>query len=194
MSVLFVDESKSKGYTMVAAVVAPSDMATLRRDVRSLVLPGQRRIHFTKENDQRKRAILSALTSFGVEAHIVQSNATRDAVGREDCLVRLVSLAAVHDHERMVLERDDSVQQADRRILYREVENHGLRGRLTYEHEQAHQEPLLWIADAIAWGYTKGGDWRRRVQPLTRVDAPLLKNAKLGSPTVRKAAELTSRR
>lgn len=68
MSILFVDESKTKGYTMIAALVVPGDVASLRRDVRSLVLPGQRRIHFTKEQPERKRLILSRLTSFGAQA------------------------------------------------------------------------------------------------------------------------------
>jgi hypothetical protein len=25
---------------------------------------------------------------------------------------------------------------------------------------------MLWAADAIAWSYTKGGDWLRRVSPM----------------------------
>jgi len=32
MSVLFVDESKTKGYTMVAAIVADDAVSALRRD------------------------------------------------------------------------------------------------------------------------------------------------------------------
>jgi hypothetical protein len=35
---------------MVAALVVPGDATSLRRDVRSLVLPGQRRIHFTRNS------------------------------------------------------------------------------------------------------------------------------------------------
>jgi hypothetical protein len=37
---------------------------------------------------------------------------------------------------------------------------------LTYELEVPRKEPLLWLADAIAWSYAKGGDWQRRVNPL----------------------------
>lgn len=166
MSMLFVDETKAKGYTMVAAVVVPHDATELRKEMRALVLKGQRRIHFTRENDSRRRLILSKLVDLGVRAHIVQSAAKQQADGREECLMQLVGLAADNNHTRIVFERDASIEQADRRILYREVSSHGLRSTLRYEHEAAHDEPLLWIADAIAWSHAKGGDWRRRIEPM----------------------------
>lgn len=39
---------------------------------------------------------------------------------------------------------------------------------MTYEHATATAEPLLAIPDAIAWAWAwaRGGDWRRRVQPV----------------------------
>lgn len=166
MSTLFVDETKAKGYTMVAAVVVPHDASELRKQMRGLVLKGQRRIHFTSESDSRRRLILSKLVELGVCAHMVQSTASTQAQGREECLMQLVELAADNDHTRIVLERDASIEQADRRILYREVNSRGLRDALSYNHEGAHDEPLLWIADAIAWSHAKGGDWRRRIEPL----------------------------
>lgn len=166
MSTLYVDESKSKGYIMVAAVVVPGDVAALRQEIRALVLPGQRRIHFTKEGDQRKRKILSRLTELGVQAHVFHCDSKNDAIGRENCLISLVAHAAEHAYTRIVLERDESIDKTDRRILYREVNNRGLGNSLSYELEHAQQEPLLWIADAIAWSYTKGGDWKRRAGEL----------------------------
>ena len=166
MSGLFVDESKSKGYTMVAAVVVPSDQTPLRRDVRALVLPGQRRLHFTSESDSRRRHILATLERLGVRAHVVHSDHKHEATGRAECLRDLVAIAARGGHDRIVLERDESIEHADRKVLYDAVHQLSLRDVVTYTHETAHQEPLLWIADAIAWSYTKGGDWRRRVQPM----------------------------
>lgn len=166
MSALFVDESKAKGYTMVAAVVVPGDQTALRQQVRALVLPGQRRLHFTNESDSRRRLILSTLEDLGVRAYVVHSDLKHEASGREACLQELVALAAQDGHKRIVLERDVSIEHADKKSLYAAVHEHGLRDTLTYAHEAAHQEPLLWIADAIAWSYTKGGEWRRRAQPM----------------------------
>ena len=166
MSAFFVDESKSKGYVMVAAVVVPSDQTTLRREVRALVLPGQRRLHFTSESDSRRKQILAKLERLGVLAHVAHSDLRHEASGREACLRDLVAIAAREGHDRIVLERDVSIEHADKKVLYDAVHRLNLPDVLTYAHETAHQEPLLWIADAIAWSYAKGGDWRRRAQPM----------------------------
>ncbi|MGK0741654.1 hypothetical protein ACSHWG_07215 [Leucobacter sp. Z1108] len=166
MNALFVDESKARGYTMVAALAAEKDVGKLRRDIRSLVLPGQRSIHFTKERDERKRLILSRFVEFGTRAQIFHCATKNDALGRERCLAGLVSFAAAQSHTKIVIERDESIEHSDRRILFREVKHHGLTGALTYSLEAPHIEPLLWVADAIAWSYTKGGDWKRRIEPM----------------------------
>ena len=173
MSTLFVDESKAKGYTMVAVSVAAHDAPALRQQMRALVLPGQRRIHFTNESDSRRRAVLSRLRDLGVRAHIVHSDDRSELAARLSCLDAIVDLAASRRHERIVLERDDSIEQIDRRFLFDRVNRHGLRGCLSYAHATAHQEPLLWAADALAWSWTKGGDWRRRIaQMLEPEDVP----------------------
>lgn len=39
-------------------------------------------------------------------------------------------------------------------------------GELTFGHVGAHEEPLLWVPDAIAWAVGRGGDWRRRARSL----------------------------
>ena len=46
---VFVDETKQRSYLLVAAVVVPANLDPLRRLVRSLVLPGQRRLHMKDE-------------------------------------------------------------------------------------------------------------------------------------------------
>jgi hypothetical protein len=35
---------------------------------------------------------------------------------------------------------------------------------LTYEHVRSADEPLLWVADVVAWAYGAAGDWRRRTE------------------------------
>lgn len=109
-----MDESKAKGYTMVAALVVPGDATSLRRDVRSLVLPGQRRIHFTKEQPERKRLILSRLTAFGAQAQVFHCATKSQLLGREACLTGIVAHAAEHAHTKIVIERDESIEKADR--------------------------------------------------------------------------------
>jgi len=42
---VFVDETKRRGYLLVASVVIPGEVDALRRTLRGLVLLGQRRLH-----------------------------------------------------------------------------------------------------------------------------------------------------
>ncbi len=42
---VFIDETKQRGYLLVASVVAAADLDLLRKIIRSLILPGQRRLH-----------------------------------------------------------------------------------------------------------------------------------------------------
>jgi hypothetical protein len=120
---VFVDETQDRGYLLAAAAVLPSSLVSARRTVRQLILPRQRRIHFFKESDGRRKQIL-------------------------------------------VLERDDSLVAADRRVLYQQVQGQGLGGRLRYDHLRARDECLLIIPDAVAWSWARGGLWRKIVKPL----------------------------
>lgn len=163
---LFVDESKAKGHTMVAALIVQGDVGSLRKQVKSLVLPGQRRIHFTKESDSRKKAILSSLTKLGVKAHVFHCVSKNQALSREACLTALVAHAVEMSCKAIVLERDESIEQSDRRILFREVQRQSPTEAIGYDLIAPHLEPLLWIPDAIAWSFTKGKEWKPRVQPL----------------------------
>jgi len=66
----YVDETKRRGYLLVAAVVLPPDLDSVRKVLRGLVLPGQRRLHMKDENDQRRRSIATAIAVSGVTATI----------------------------------------------------------------------------------------------------------------------------
>jgi hypothetical protein len=37
---------------------------------------------------------------------------------------------------------------------------------LVFDHRRGAREPLLWIADAVAWAYGAGGRWLPLVEPL----------------------------
>jgi len=56
----FVDETKPGGLLMVAAVLAPRDLGPARTTMRGLCLPGQSRLHFTKERPGRRGQIAAA--------------------------------------------------------------------------------------------------------------------------------------
>lgn len=166
MTSLFIDESKGKGYLIVAVVVADRDVANLRSATARLRLPGQRSVHFTKERQQRRRLILDEFTRLGVRAQLFSAQGLTDRDARAWCLDELAEFAGTARVRRIVLERDDSIIRTDRRTLYQSLGQRDLREQVNYGHEQASAEPLLWIPDAVAWSHARGGEWGRRVEPL----------------------------
>ncbi|OEV12978.1 hypothetical protein [Streptomyces nanshensis] len=164
---IFLDESKAGGYLVAAAVVLPRDLGPARTTLRGMVLRGQARLHFTKESDSRRRTLLSAMESLGARILLYDASAIRPAhEARAACLEAVVSDAADLGAHRLVLEQDDSVLTADRRLLYQQVRKAEIEDILTYEHMRPSAECLLWIPDAIAWCWSRGGAWRRRAKPM----------------------------
>lgn len=89
------------------------------------------------------------------------SRASTDRLGREACLEALLVDTRELEAGRLVVELDESVMKADRRLMAKR-----LRSDLPYLHAPAVSEPLLWVSDAVAWCWQRGGDWKRRAQPL----------------------------
>ena len=166
MRALFVDESKSNGYLMVAVLVNSGNRTHLRRQVGAHRLKGQRRIHFTKEQDARRKTLLTEFAALGFTAYVFRSTSKDQAIARQQCLAGIVSLAQEQAINEIILERDESLRASDKQHLYLEVKRHGMTGQFRYRLEAPQDEPLLWVADGIAWGYAKGGMWRARVAPL----------------------------
>ncbi|GIH04746.1 hypothetical protein Rhe02_28130 [Rhizocola hellebori] len=163
----FIDESKRNSYLLAAALIAPAQLAKARRAIAALVMPGQRRIHFYSERDSRKSQIVTTIAELPLEVVLIEaSGAIHENAARGRCLHALIQDHIGRRVSRIVLERDESQVEADRRILRREIERHGLLDCVTYEHVRAHEEALLAIPDAIAWCWAKGGHWRVRVKAL----------------------------
>jgi hypothetical protein len=85
---------------------------------------------------------------------------------RRRCLERLVRDLLDIGATRLVLESRASGDRLDQRVLRGATGKQPSGTGLLYEHLKPHEEPLLWVPDAVAWCYGNGGDWRRRVAPL----------------------------
>ena len=164
---VFVDETKHCGYLMAAAAVLPRDLTPARQVVRDLLLPGQRRIHFTKERDSRRRCIVAALVECAVQVTIFDASRIHPELrAREACLTAVVGSAFETGVRRLVIELDESLEAWDRALLVELTRKAGRRSGMTYEVLRTHEEGLLAIADVAAWCWAKGGDWKRRIQPI----------------------------
>jgi hypothetical protein len=65
---------------------------------------------------------------------------------------------------RIVVERDDTVARHDLRILHAAARKAPL--QLEYAPMAPHQEPMLWVPDAVAWCWTKDRTWRALIEHL----------------------------
>ncbi|MDE9364006.1 hypothetical protein PZ938_00155 [Luteipulveratus sp. YIM 133132] len=163
----YADETKDGRYVLVASVHLTGSLAPARRLMRDLTLPGQTRVHMRKERDSRRRTIISALIAAGITATIYDvGRYSHELDARHDALSLLLADIDPTVTTRLTLEQDDSLLAWDRRALYDLARKHHLGQAFTYDHQPARTEPLLGIPDAIAWCWAKGGDWRRRLEPL----------------------------
>ncbi|MFV8239067.1 Uncharacterised protein [Mycobacteroides abscessus subsp. massiliense] len=163
---IFVDESKHRNYLLVAATVVPGDLEPLRKLVRAMVLPRQRRLHMAKESDSRRKVIADAICAAEVTSMVYTADAgtyRRELDARYACLQALVRDTNPNLNTRIILEQDDSLIDWDRRQLYTLTRQHV--SHMQYAHHRAATEPLLALPDAIAWCWAKGGTWRTRIEP-----------------------------
>lgn len=159
---VFVDESKARGYLLVAVAVDDRDVTRLRKTMRSMLLKGQSRIHFRKEQPARRRAILSALGQNPLDITVIRSSLLAENEARNECFTALVTGIHWPPSSRLVIEQDDSRIHADRAIVQSALQ--ALAGeRPRYEVTPSHSEPGLWAADAVGWAIQRGNEWAQRV-------------------------------
>jgi hypothetical protein len=158
----FVDESvRGRRYLMACVMAEARHLPELRMAMRALAV--HERVHFNNESARRKRVVLSAIAEMpiGVFVAITQrGHGATEFAARNACLTVVVERVQRHDVPRLVIEsRDDD----------REDERHLVRVRqpepwLVFEHRRASAEPMLWVADAIAWAHGAGTNWRLHVE------------------------------
>ena len=165
----FVDESERPGrYLMCAVLVAPAHLTMVRRALTALCKPGQRRLHLNKERDPRRRLILDRIAALPIRANLyAQPGPATQA--RATCLRAITADLVRLRATRLVIEPVDGYDYRDRGDVIDELRRLGRLHDVVYEHVAAPLEPMLWAADAIAWGFGAGGDWRRRVRGLVDI-------------------------
>lgn len=167
---MFVDETKAKNYLVVGATVPETGVELARKELRALVLPGQRGLHMKDEDKRRRGLIADAITSLndlGVQVRIYDAgrNGT-ERIRRGRALAELIGDAAGPLPVRITLDRDATLESWDRQTMIELTRAAGHAARITYGHESRHNEMLLAIPDAVAWCWARGGEWRSRVRPI----------------------------
>ena len=75
-------------------------------------------------------------------------------------LKSLVSSDLSQSCQKMVLELDETIRIHDHEFLKRQDSVN------EWDHLKRHEEPLLWVPDAVAWCINRGGDWERMVRSM----------------------------
>lgn len=160
---VFVDESKRGRYTLVGAAVPDADLGAVRRELRSLIPKGQRRIHFKSDSMATRRRVLHAMVGLPVAAAVIQAPAgAREPAARRGTLAVLVNWMPAGSALR--LEIHAGLVNTDRECLQALSRT----ADFAYEHLPPASDPGLWLPDAIGWCWTRGGSWREAVAPLVR--------------------------
>ena len=69
---VYVDESERRDYLLGVTIVT-GPVQPIRTALRTLQRPGQRRIHFSKEQDSRRRRLLAAMAELDLAARVYVS-------------------------------------------------------------------------------------------------------------------------
>lgn len=164
----FVDESRRGSLYLVAAAIAqPGHLRQLRRELRRLLLPGQREVHFNDQKDPRRRVLADAIARLLVEVRVYRRSCDRDDEPyRQECIDRITSDLLIRGAHRLVLDSRAELDANDEATIRAAIVRHPHSTRLVYEHVDSASECLLWVADASAWCFGAGGHWRKRIDPI----------------------------
>ena len=148
---------RGRRYLMACVMAEARHLPELRLTMRALAV--HERVHFNNESARRKRMVLSVIAEMPIGVFVAipqRGHGATEFAARNACLTAVVERVQRHDVPRLVIEsRDDD----------REDERHLVRVRqpepwLVFEHRRATAEPMLWVADAIAWAQGAGTNWR----------------------------------
>jgi len=163
---MFVDESFAHEYVVIGHIVEIRNTNAQRRQTRGLALKGQRSIHFQKESERRRKQLLVNFTEMDSRCIGVRLSGSVTKDSRYIALRFMLREARAIGVTRVVFDLDISTQVTDR-LVVKEANMAGAEMKeLSCHFASRHEEPLLWVSDAVAWCVARGGDWARRCVPL----------------------------
>ena len=151
---------------MGAALIDPRDLAAARARLRAMLLPGQRRLHFNQERPPRRRSLLSAISDLDIRVRLYESTEKQETARRQIMASLLADLVDLGCRRIVIESRNYSQNENERRAIATAIRLGHAPENLIYDHMRAHEEPLLWVADAVAWAYGARGEWRLRAAGL----------------------------
>lgn len=159
----FVDESLRPGRYLLGCVVVEATAAgPMRRNVRKLLLPNERRLHIRKSDRPQRLRILGTIAEWEFDARVYECR-HRESIGAEEAR-QLAVERLVHDVQAagvdttMFIERREGADDRDRATIIRARQR---QPPLDFHHLRPPDDPLLWLPDCVAWAVGAGGEWSR---------------------------------
>ena len=163
----FVDESiRGQRYIMACVLIDVRHLPAARPAVEALAWFGGR-VHFHNESKRRRRDILEVFASLPIKVDVVEvqrGHGVTEFAARERCLATIV--------ERL---QDEQVSHLTVESRMDDREDQRTIGRtrrplppLVFEHRMGTDDPMLWVADGLAWAVGAAANWRDLVRPILR--------------------------
>lgn len=133
---------------MIRCDVPLTEVDAIRSDLRALLRPGQRRIHFRKESPSTRSAVLRVIASYNVHTTVFISS-DDEVTARSECITELARNALASRIAMLTFETDVSYRTRDSQSLQpvlKETAN-----PIPWRHLSASNDAGLWIPDAVGW-------------------------------------------
>jgi hypothetical protein len=158
--IAYIDESKARNYIFVLHMVEAKNQRALRKLFTGELLAGQRSFHFRKENNRRRVRLIRLFHGAPCRVYVFKRKGKTQTSARNCLISKICDLAARLEISELVFEFDKMSFEQHTKLLNQ------IRARIPWDHRERHQEPLLWVADAVAWCVNRGGEWERMVRPM----------------------------
>lgn len=162
----FIDESvRGSNYCLCATLVPVSGLAGARSHMRSLLISGQRRLHFASESPRRRKALLQNIAKIPCQSTVHVGVGGEQPDARATALKSLVTELVDRSVNRIILDSRRGQDHRDRSVIAKALGRDG-EMHIQYQHLASVEEPLLWIPDAVAWAWGRGPAWRSLLSDL----------------------------
>ena len=152
---------------LVVVAVPSSSVGSCRAQMAKLVNEPPRKggaIHFKKELDVIRSKAYRLIALMPIQCITIRIPTNVDAISARELAVNQVAkLALERQPQRVVFELDEAAIKNDRRWLRTALPPGS---GIEYQHLGKSADPMLWVADGIAWAIHRGGKWRAMVQHL----------------------------
>jgi hypothetical protein len=171
----FSDESERAAVMLMSVVlVDPGEVNRARRQLRALLLGGQRRLHTSDESKARRRQILDVVAGIdGLAATVIRyrrPEGIHKPAARHLLLQAATGLVIGSGVTSWTLDdQEPNQKQRDRAAIAHALAGVDRHLHPVYDHHPSVAEPILWAADAICWAVGAGRDWQARLTAVVTV-------------------------